>query len=65
VRNCDNILRLETGSLKGFYEGVRMPGQTLISPIHSHRRGENTMTAVFELLFQKLPAFRPLAAAVY
>jgi hypothetical protein len=65
VRNDDNLLRLEARSLKGFYEGVCMPSQALISPVRSQRRGENAMTTAFELLCQKLPAFGPLAAAMY
>jgi hypothetical protein len=65
VCNDDNLPRLEAGSLKGFYEGVGMPGQALISPVHSHRRGENAMTTAFDLLCQKLPAFGPMAAAMY
>jgi len=64
VRNDDNLLRLEARSLKGFYERVSMPGQAQISPVHSHRGSENAMTTAFELLFQKFPAFDPLAAAV-
>jgi hypothetical protein len=64
VRNDDNLLRLEARSLKGFYEGVCMPGQSLINPVHSQCRGENAMTTAFELLCQKLPAFGPLAAAM-
>src|SRR5215472_7600070 len=42
-----------------------MPDQALISPVRSQRRGENAMTTAFELLRQKLPAFGPLAAAMY
>jgi hypothetical protein len=65
VRNDDNLLRFEARSVKGFYERVSMPCQALISPVHSHRGGENAMTTAFELLFQKFPAFDTLAAAVY
>jgi hypothetical protein len=65
VRNDDNLLRLQARSREGFYEGVCMPDQALINAVRSHRRGEDAMTTTFELLRQKLPAFGPLAAAMY
>jgi hypothetical protein len=60
VRNDENFLRLEARSLKGVYEGVCMPGQALISPVHSQRRREKAMATPFELLCQKRRTPYPL-----
>jgi len=65
MRNHDNFLPLETRSFNSCQKCICMPGQTLLSPIRSQRRGEKAMTTLFKFVCQKLIAFRALATAMH
>jgi hypothetical protein len=62
--NADDFRRPEARTFESIHKRPRVPDQAFVVPANIHRRSQNAMAATFKLLYEKLPAFGSLSAAM-